>query len=90
MTRPSLGFWAMVLVVVLRGWSVAPAIIAQGPGGVVRLSVALFVLVVYIATALATTRRVQSADRHAAADFAWLLGSAGLALAVAILMLWLG
>jgi hypothetical protein len=87
MNRLALGFWVMVVAALLRATRAVPALVAQRPGMLLPLSVAAIVFACYIATAVLTVRRVRAAGPGSAANLIWAMGGAGLALAVAILML---
>jgi prepilin signal peptidase PulO-like enzyme (type II secretory pathway) len=85
--RTSLGFWAMVVLVLLRSWSIAPALLARGPASVRYVAVAATVLVIYVANTVVTARRMRAADAATAADLVWIHGWTGLALAAVLLSL---
>jgi hypothetical protein len=83
----ALGFWAMVVAVVVEAASAGPGLIARQPGAAVRLSIAGLVFACYVANTLLTVRRLRAADPASAANFVWAHGGLGLALAAALLWL---
>lgn len=84
--RRSLGFWAMTLAVVLRGWVVGAALVHREPGKLLRVMLAATALGLYVAVTAVTVRRVQAADPESAAAFTWMIGAAGLMLTFTVLL----
>jgi hypothetical protein len=85
--KASLGFWAAVALVVVRGASVAPALAAREPGIAPRAGFAAFMIALYVAGTLLAARRIRGADAEAAANHVWIQGMAGLI--VIAVFLWL-
>jgi hypothetical protein len=85
--RASLGFWAAVVLVVVKALSVAPALAAREPGVVPRAGFAALMVALYVAGTLVTVRRMRLADAESAANHVWIHGMSGLVLAAVLLSL---
>ena len=82
-----IGFWALVVGMVLRAGSIAPALVGRRPTLAPRLAVAGMLFALFVANTVVTARRVRSADQETAVRQVWLLGGVGLTLAAGLLWL---